>query len=169
MRNWIALCLAIGSTSTLSAPAQDAASDPVVRECARSLNTPEKIANMINERFHVVVKNQWPTNFPVPVYPRNVIKKSFSHSTKGQATASATLITADPPKVVFDFYYEACVRANWKVGKPSEKARTDISKGKNDDLFFLTAEQGKQWMFLTFSRNRKNNGTLVSISWQKKS
>ena len=76
------------------------------------------------------------------------------------------IITKDQPRMVFDFYQSACVRANWTVRVPSAKALETI--GRNGDLFILTADQGKQTMFLTCARHRATNGTMVSISWQQK-
>ena len=159
--------IAICSTSTASALAQaDANYDPKLLQAVHSLDTPEKLANVLRDKFHISLSGKWPTNFPLPVYNSNVIQTSFCNSTKGQPTAGATLITKDQPQQVFDFYLSACRQGNWQVKLPSAKARADLHMP--DDLFFLTADRDNQTMSLTFTRDRKSNGTVVSITWQKK-
>jgi hypothetical protein len=119
----------------------------------------------MRERFNMVVSQQWPTNFPVPVYASNVVQTTFSHSTKGQPTAAASLITRDAPLRAFEFYQSALSRAKWTVRVPSAKARADLNLGS--DYYFLSAEQGKQSIYLTCAASPGSGTTLVNISWQK--
>lgn len=132
---------------------------------AQTINTPEKKAKWLREKFHIAMSKQWPTNFPLPVYNSNVTKTTFSNSTQGQPSAAASLITKDAPKQVFDFYQSALIRAKWTVRLPSQKARTDLNVG--NDFYFLSAEQGKQSIYLTCAADPKSNSTFVSIRWQK--
>jgi len=125
----------------------------------------EKLTKLLSETYHVAISETWPTNFPVPAYTSNVVSKSFSHSTKGKPSAGATLVTSDQPRTVFDFYNAACKRANWKVRVPSAKALAEFAK--SGEMYMLTAEQGKQSIYLTCRKHRESNGTLVSISWTK--
>ncbi|MGH9552978.1 MAG: hypothetical protein ACRD3W_26605, partial [Terriglobales bacterium] len=140
--------------------------DPALLQAAHSVDTPEKMGNVIDSNFHVRVSQTWPTNFPVPVYNSNVLRTSFTYSTKGPPTAGATLATRDQPSQVLSFYQSACISANWKVKVPSQKALAELSP--NGDILFLSAEQGKQVMNITCTRNPKTDTTNLSISWQKK-
>lgn len=119
----------------------------------------------MREKFHMVMSQQWPINFPLPVYNSNVVQTTFSNSTQGQPRAAASLITKDAPKQVFEFYQSALGRANWTVRVPSAKARNEMNVG--NDFYFLSADRGKQSIYLTCAADRKNGRTVVSISWQK--
>jgi hypothetical protein len=133
---------------------------------AQSVSTPEKKRAWLREKYHMSMSQQWPINFPLPVYTSNVIQTTFSNSTKGQPTAAASLLTRDPPGQVFDFYQSALSRAKWTVRVPSGKARSEMNIGS--DLYFLSADQGKQSINLTCESNPKSNVTSVTISWKKK-
>ncbi len=158
------ICSLIGLLCVSPAIGQNTKWDAATIEAMKSLSTPEKRANMFKQAFGVSIDPTWPTNFPVPKYPSNVLQSTFDHSTKGQPTAVAMIITKDPPKTVFDFYNSACTRAGWTVRMPAEKALAQINKGGTQ--FFLNASQGRQVMFITCSPHRKTNGTVVSISWR---
>ena len=55
----------IGSLTGSVAMAQGAPNfDPATIEALKTLNTPEKRANMIRDGFHVVQSKRSPTNFP---------------------------------------------------------------------------------------------------------
>jgi hypothetical protein len=144
-----------------NAPNQSAAA----LHSAQSISTPEKKTKWLRDKFHMVVSQQWPINFPVPVYNSNVTQTNFSNSTQGQPTAAASLITKDPPGRVFEFYQAALSRAKWTVRMPSAKARNEMNVGS--DFYFLTADQGKQSIYLTCEGNPKTNVTFVSVSWRK--
>ncbi len=154
---WLVLCTpAIG---------QNTKADPATIEAMKAaFSTPEKRANFFKQSFGVSFDQTWPSNFPVPKYPSNVLQSTFEHSTKGPPTAVAMIITKDTSKTVFDFYNSALTRAGWTVTQPAEKALAQINKGGTQ--FFLNATQGRQEMSITCSPHRKSNGTVVSISWR---
>jgi hypothetical protein len=169
--NKIAFGLIVLSTSVGTALAEESLNPNAPNQSAAALhsaqlvNTPDKKQKWLRERYHMVMSQQWPVNFPVPVYPSNVTQTSFSNSTQGQPRAAATLITKDAPGRVFDFYQSALNRAKWTVRLPSGKARAEMNLGS--DFYFLTAEQGSQSIYLTCAGNQKTNATYVNITWQK--
>lgn len=168
MLRQLLLCMVIGSTATSSAVAQTYPNySPETLKALESVNTKEKLEKLLKDTYHVSLSEKWPANFPLPVYTSNLVSQSFSNSTQGRPTAGATLTTNDQPRQVFDFYKSACSRANWKLRVPSAKALAELSK--NRETYVLTADQGKQSIYLTCTKNRSTNGTLVTISWQKKS
>lgn len=138
---------------------------PEVMKSVEAYKSKDALNKLLNDTYHLSLSENWPTNFPLPVYTSNLVTKSFSHSTKGRPSAAATLITNDQPKTVFDFYNAACKRANWNVRVPSAKALAELSK--TGEMYMLNAAQGKQTIYLTCRKNRENNGTFVSISWTK--
>jgi len=166
----VILAFIVVSTSTgASALAQENPNAPnqsaAALHSAKSIDTPDKKTKWLRERYHMMLSQQWPVNFPVPVYNSNLIQTTFSNSTLGQPRAAASLLTKDPPGRVFDFYQSALNRAKWTVRVPSQKARTEMNAG--NDLYFLTADQGKQSIYLTCAANPKSNVTFVSITWKK--
>lgn len=144
-----------------TAPNQSAAA----LHSAQSINTPEKKQRWLRDKYHVVLSQKWPVNFPVPVYESNLIQTTFSNSTQGQPVATASLITKDPPARVFDFYQNALSRAKWTVRVPSAKARSEMNISA--DYYFLMADQGKQTINVTCAANSKTGTTLVSVTWEK--
>lgn len=141
------------------------ASPEVLRE-VEQYKSKDKLTKLLSDEYHLSISESWPTNFPLPAYTSNLVTKSFSHSTKGKPSAGATLITKDQPKQVFDFYNSACRRANWKVKTPSAKALTELST--TGEMYILNADNGKQSIYLTCRKHKESGGTLVSISWSKK-
>jgi len=161
----ILVVCSIGLTTSLSASGQDAPKvDPAMLKALSAYNSPQKVKDLIKESFHISSSSTWPSNFPVPAYTSNVVYSSFQNSTQGQPTAAAMLITRDQPRTVFDFYQAACARAGWKVRVPDPKMLEKM--GPMGDIFILTADQGKQTLNLTCTRDRKTNGTVVGINWQ---
>jgi hypothetical protein len=168
--NIIVLSLIALSASTGTALAQESSDLPnqsaAALRSAQSIDTPNKKANWLRQKFHMVLSQQWPVNFPVPVYNSNVIQKTFSNSTQGQPRAAASLVTTDSPERVFDFYQSALSRAKWTVRLPSPKARSDMHLGS--DFYFLKATQGRQSIDLTCMANPKSHVTFLSVTWEKK-
>lgn len=107
-----------------------------------------------------------PTNFPVPLYPSNVTRKAFAHSTKGQPTATASLQTADAPDVVYRWYLDQAKKAGLSTKVPSDKMRALLPK--NPDMYFFTAENSKQMLNFTVSKSHSESGSDVSIQWALK-
>lgn len=107
-----------------------------------------------------------PTNFPVPVYPSNVTRKAFAHSTKGQPTATASIQTGDAPDVVYRWYLDQAKKAGLSTKVPSEKMRALLPK--NPDMYFFTAENSKQMLNFTVSKSHTEPGSDVSIQWALK-
>jgi len=174
MYKQLALVIIILSTSDVSAIAQPDASgfdpsqrnqSPEVMRAVQQFNTPEKVAAWLRAKHNVSVAQQWPSNFPVPAYQSNVVSRSFSNSTKGQPFASASLVTKDPPKRVFDFYQASFSRANWKLQVPSEKARTELKLDSN--TYFFNGTQGRQAISFRCMKDARSGDTLVAISWRK--
>ena len=130
-----------------------------------SINTPEKMAAWLRSKHNLSLSSQWPSNFPVPVYPSGVINKTFTSSTKGQPTAGASLTTKDQPRQVFEYYQAAFERAGWKLQVPSAKARTELKL--DGDTYFLNGTQGRQAISLRCLKDRPSGGTMLSISWRK--
>jgi hypothetical protein len=130
-----------------------------------SINSPEKMAAWLRNKHQVSLSQQWPSNFPVPVYPSNVINKNFSSSTKGQPMAGASLTTKDQPRQVFEFYQSAFSRAGWKLQAPSAKARNELKL--DDNTYFLNGTLGKQSISLRSLKDPQSGGTMLSISWRK--
>lgn len=140
------------------------ASPEVLRDI-QQYKSKEQVMKLLSDKYHISTSDSWPKNFPLPAYTSNVVTKSFSHSTKGQPTASAMLVTKDQPKQVFDFYNSACRRANWKVKIPSAKALSELST--TGEMYMLTAESGKQSVYITCRKHKESGGTLASINWSK--
>lgn len=140
-------------------------SSPETLRAVEQFKTKGALQAFLSEKYHVALSESWPKNFPLPVYNSNVVRKGFSHSTKGKPSAGATLVTTDQPRQVFDFYEAACRRANWKVKVPSAKALAEL--GKTGEMYVLSAEQNKQSIYLTCRKHRESNGTFVSINWTK--
>lgn len=175
MTKQLILFLVACSTSTASVFAQAAPDEndpnavpkitPEQIRAVESINSPEKLAAWLRNKHQVSLSSQWPSNFPVQVYPSNVLYKNFGNSTKGQPTAGANLVTKDQPAQVFDFYKSALSRANWKLQIPTAKARAELKL--NNDFYFLNATQDRQSISLRCMKHPQSGGTMLSISWRK--
>lgn len=165
MLRQLLLCMTIVVSASPAVAQTYQNATPEVMKSVEAYKSKENLTKLLSEKYHLAMSDSWPSNFPLPVYTSNLVSKNFSHSTKGRPTAGAMLITKDQPKTVFDFYNSACKRANWKVRVPSDKALALLNK--TGEMYILTAEQGKQSIYLTCRKDRASNGTSVSISWTK--
>jgi hypothetical protein len=159
------LCVASGAAFAQEINPNEPNQSSAALHSAQTVNTPEKKQKWLREKYHLVMSQQWPTNFPVPPYTSNVVQTTFSNSTQGQPTAVASVTTRDTPLRVFEFYQTALGRSKWTIRMPSAKARADMNLGT--DYYFLTADQGKQSIYLTCSFNPKNSVTVVNVNWKK--
>lgn len=107
---------------------------------------------------------QIPANFPIQNYASNVSQLSFSHSTKGQPSAAASILTRDRPRTVFEWYQSSLRNSGWTTKSPSAKAMSEM--GKEDQLFIIEGEKEKHRIYLFLTPN-KQGGTAISVTWTK--
>lgn len=106
-----------------------------------------------------------PTNFPIPSYSSNVVRKIFSTSTTGVASASATIFTKDQPDRVYSWYKDSCKSAGWAILSPNPQGGTKISK--SGPLYLIEAKKDRQRATILCRPDKKTGGTTVGIAWSK--
>lgn len=109
--------------------------------------------------------NKVPVNFPLPLYPSNVVHQAFINPTKGQPRASLSIVTRDAPATVFQFYLDRCKEGSWKVQVPSAAAMN--STGKAGKVFVAQAKKDGQKMDILCVASPHEAGTLVNINFVK--
>lgn len=106
-----------------------------------------------------------PSNFPVSIYKSNVVRTNFSNTTKGTPVATATIITKDQMKAVFDWYQDALRRGSWAFQTPTDKAMQQI--GQLGRLYILKGEKGQERLNIFLTPDQTSGGTNIGISWTK--
>jgi hypothetical protein len=113
----------------------------------------------------ILYSEQFPNNFAVPPYTSNVVKKHFMASTKGQPSATASLVTKDQINVVFDWYKNACKDGGWTFKTPNSEGAAKLSK--SGQLYMIDGKKEKQQIYIFCNPDKKSGGTAVTISWMK--
>jgi hypothetical protein len=104
-----------------------------------------------------------PSNFPIPVYRSNVYNTQFYNSTRGAASASASISTKDRPDVVYSFYQSQLVSAGWKTQVPTPEALAKM--GLKGQFYLINGTRDIQAFNITIRPNPQVEGTVVSINW----
>jgi hypothetical protein len=125
----------------------------------------QKAQALLNSIPNVHFSKDIPVNFPIPTYPANVTRKTFSNSTKGIASAAATIFTKDSPDRVYQWYQDACRRGSWNIATPTAQLASTI--GKVGRLYFMNAKKDTQLVSIVCILDKKTSGTIISISWSK--
>ncbi|HEY9717201.1 MAG TPA: hypothetical protein V6C69_07025 [Trichormus sp.] len=126
----------------------------------------QELHDILSRIPNVHMATQIPVNFPIPAYPNNVVRTNFSNSTKGTPTAAAMIVTRDHPKDVFQWYVDACTRSAWSVKIPTPQAMSLMTK--KQQFMMLNAKKDNQEIALFCMPDSKTSGTLVNISWCKR-
>ncbi|MCA9816536.1 MAG: PepSY domain-containing protein [Candidatus Obscuribacterales bacterium] len=106
-----------------------------------------------------------PKNFPVPVYTSNVSKTNFIHSTKGNPSASANIITSDDPAKVFKWYQAVCQRDKWKMQVPTDKLRATTKMDSNFYMLDATKQHHRIMIYCYKNPDPRQPGSIVNIAW----
>jgi hypothetical protein len=115
--------------------------------------------------YPVRYASEFPTNFPVPPYSRNVTKTNFFHSTKGAPIAGGVIVTKDPPQTVFDWYKQYCDGNKWAVKTPNPKVFQQTQNAPK--LLYLEATDQHQKVSIIILPTAHNPSTTVRIAWEK--
>lgn len=159
------MAAAILLNSTISVAgvcAENPAQVPPEQRAARNKALQAK-KNDLFSHMGIQQTNQIPVNFPVPAYSSNVVSSNFISTTKGRPSASATIITRDPPTNVYNFYLDACNKASYKVIGHRPKASKKPSAA--DKYYSLTGKKGKQELVILCLQQPKFQGTMISMTW----
>lgn len=106
-----------------------------------------------------------PKNFPVPVYTSNVSKTNFIHSTEGNPSASANIITSDDPAKVFKWYQAVCQRDKWKMQVPTDKLRATTKMDSNFYMLEATRQHHRIMISCYKNPDPRQPGSIVNIAW----
>ena len=108
------------------------------------------------------IVNQIPKNFPVPPYPRNVSSQRFIHSTQGNPSASAQIVTSDSSEIVYHWYKKVLEQGRWQVRPPQENTGTTAMK-----YYSLEGSKGHNWVTINVFAvpGGKESNTSISINW----
>lgn len=161
----VGLSLLVGSIGLIDLEAQAQSSQTASRQNQSTKKPKERLKNLSEIKVPgLKFSEKIPSNFPIPEYPRNVLKKSFIHSTKGSPTATANIITKDSSQVVFRWYQAVCKRGGWKIRVPKEQT---LSSGKNSKMYMLDAVKGHNSVSITCYKcmDPSFKGTSVNIAW----
>ena len=108
-----------------------------------------------------------PTNFPIPPYTSNIIKKCFVSTAKGAAQQSATenITTRDKAENVYNWYKNICQNDGWafKTLRPERSGKYS----KNGPIYIIEGSKGRQNISIFCLNHPKDQTTLVSINWNK--
>jgi hypothetical protein len=126
----------------------------------------QQLHDILSRIPNVHMASQIPVNFPIPTYPNNVVRTNFSNSTKGTPTAAAMIVTRDQPKDVFQWYVDACTKSSWAVKIPTAQGMSLMTK--KQQFMMLNAQKDNQQISLFCIPDTKTPGTMVNISWCKR-
>jgi hypothetical protein len=118
---------------------------------------------VLSAKVPAKTKHGIPLNFPIPVYPSNVLTSNFIHTTHGPARAKATIVTTDPPNTAINWYQATCIKDNWVVRLPNAKAQSKLQKNGPD--YMLNARKGQQEVVIECIKTKNEQETLISINW----
>jgi hypothetical protein len=108
-----------------------------------------------------------PTNFPIPPYTSNIVKKRFVSTAKGsgKSSASENLVTRDKVDVVYNWYKDFCKNDGWtyKTPRPEQSSKTS----KNGPIYMIDASKGNQHVGIFCVTHPKDQTTMVSLTWSK--
>jgi len=108
-----------------------------------------------------------PTNFPVPVYPSNVITKNFTTTTRAPIVATALMVTKDQPKTAYQWYLSYCTRDSWTIRTHKPNVMSKMEKDGN--MYMFNAEKSDKQLNFYCMRTPKGTGTTINISFFLKS
>ena len=108
-----------------------------------------------------------PTNFPIPPYTSNIVKKRFVSTAKGSGrpSASENIVTRDKVDVVYNWYKDFCKSDGWTYKTPRPEQSSKISK--NGPIYMIDASKGNQHVGIFCVTHPKDQTTMVSLTWSK--
>ncbi len=113
----------------------------------------------------MIYAEQIPTNFAIPAYTSNVVRKRFIATSKGPPSATVLIITKDPIAQVFDWYKNTCKQANWAFKTPNTEGAAKLSK--SGTLYMIDGNKERDHVYVFCNPDKKTAGTAVTINWSR--
>ena len=127
----------------------------------------QQAAKFVNNIPGLHLAKDIPSNFPIPAYTSNVVRKSFVNSTvKGPPAAGVNIVTKDQPKVVYDWYLDVCKQNKWLVKTPTAQLMQKM--GKAGQFYMLDAEKERDQLSVFCVADPESRGTMISINYSMK-